>query len=251
MRKRLIAGNWKLNGDWSLCQQIAAAFAQLELGEARDADIVICPPVVFLAPFAQLLSEQSSPLVAGAQDTSTDSSGAHTGEVAASMLAAAGARYCIVGHSERRARFQESNQQVVDKMLQVNAAGCKPIVCVGESLETRDAGDELAFIRSQLLPIGRALQDQAVSFDNMAIAYEPIWAIGTGRSASPEQAQAMHQHIRMVMAEFGDAGQLRILYGGSVNADNAAALLAMPDVDGALVGGASLDPAHFVALATA
>lgn len=245
MRKRLIAGNWKLNGDWSLCQQMVAAADTAQF----ESDIVICPPAVYLSQFVRLLCDSSSRLKAGAQDVSADTGGAHTGEVSASMLADVGAQFGIVGHSERRERFGESNQYVADKMLRLCEAQLTPIVCVGESLDVREAGQTLAVIEEQLQPIGVALVQQGIDQASIAIAYEPIWAIGTGKSATPEQAQEVHAHIRDVMARFGDSTALRILYGGSVNAQNATALLGMDDIDGALVGGASLDPEQFLQLA--
>lgn len=249
MRKRLIAGNWKLNGDWTLCQQMVSMFAS----HHRQHDIVVCPPAVYLSRFAELIAAQSSQISVGAQDVSSEISGAYTGEIAANMLAESGVQYGIVGHSERRQHFAETDTQVAEKMLRLLAASITPIVCVGEALEVRDAGasQALAHIEAQLLPIIEALSESTspVSLDGICIAYEPIWAIGTGRSAIPEQAQEVHAHIRAVMQRYADADQLRILYGGSVNKDNAQALLAMQDIDGALVGGASLDPQHFAMLA--
>lgn len=247
MRKWLIAGNWKLNGDRALYENCVAAFS---LVQPHQADVVVCPPAVYLSPFAALIASQSSMLKLGAQDVSTESKGAYTGELAASMLAESGAEYAIIGHSERRQYFAETDQQVVQKMLHVCAANMTPIVCVGESFEEREAGRALSFIEAQLLPIAKAVVEQGLDMSRMVIAYEPIWAIGTGRSASPDEAQSIHAHIRTVMAGFGSSSELRIIYGGSVNPDNAEALLSMPDIDGALIGGASLNPEAFVALAS-
>jgi len=250
MRKRLIAGNWKLNGDWALCQQFVAAFAAAPATKPSQADVVICPTAVYLARFAELIQAKSSILQLGGQNVSTEIAGAYTGEIAADMLAECGAAFGIAGHSERRQCFAETDQQVVQKMLNLFAANILPIVCVGEPIEQREAGSAEAFIEAQLLPIASAVAEQGLSDKPMAIAYEPIWAVGTGKSATPEQAQSMHAYIRSVMGRFIHADQLRIIYGGSVTPDNATALMAMPDIDGALIGGASLDPKKFIALAS-
>ena len=254
MRKRLIAGNWKLNGNWALCQQFVDAFALLPAASLeaikQQADVVICPTAVYLSRFDALIQSTSSMLQLGAQDVSTQSQGAYTGEIAASMLVEAGAVFGIAGHSERRHRFAETDQQVVQKMLNLFAADVLPIVCVGEPIEQREAGSAEAFIEAQLLPIATAVAEHGLAGRPLAIAYEPIWAVGTGKSATPEQAQSMHAFIRSVMARFMDADSLRIIYGGSVTPANATALMAMADIDGALIGGASLDPEQFVALAS-
>ncbi|MGB2272224.1 MAG: triose-phosphate isomerase [Pseudomonadales bacterium] len=250
MRKRLIAGNWKLNGDWSLCQQFVAAFAaEKPAKQQADVDVIVCPPAVYLARFAELIQSESSLLQLGAQDVSTEKQGAYTGEIAATMLSELAVEYGIAGHSERRYRFAETDQQVVNKMLNLFAANVTPIVCVGEPIEQREAGKAEDFIESQLIPVATALAEQGLNGRPMAIAYEPIWAVGTGKSATPEQAQSMHAYIRSVIARFIDTDELRVIYGGSVTPDNATALMAMPDIDGALIGGASLDPKQFVALA--
>jgi len=250
MRKRLIAGNWKLNGDWSLCQQFVAAFAAEKAAKQQaDVDVIVCPPAVYLARFAELIQSESSLLQLGAQDVSTEKQGAYTGEIAATMLSELAVGYGIAGHSERRHRFAETDQQVVNKMLNLFAAKVTPIVCVGEPIEQREAGKAEDFIESQLIPVATALAEQGLNGRPMAIAYEPIWAVGTGKSATPEQAQSMHAYIRSVIARFIDTDELRVIYGGSVTPDNATALMAMPDIDGALIGGASLDPKQFVALA--
>ncbi|MDG1293107.1 MAG: triose-phosphate isomerase [Pseudomonadales bacterium] len=254
MRKRLIAGNWKLNGNWALCQQFVDVFASLPAASLdaikQQVDVVICPTAVYLSRFDALIQSTSSMLQLGAQDVSTQSQGAYTGEIAASMLVEAGAVFGIAGHSERRHRFAETDQQVVQKMLNLFAADVLPIVCVGEPIEQREAGSAEAFIEAQLLPIATAVAEHGLAGRPLAIAYEPIWAVGTGKSATPEQAQSMHAFIRSVMARFMDADSLRIIYGGSVTPANATALMAMADIDGALIGGASLDPEQFVALAS-
>lgn len=246
MRKRLIAGNWKLNGNWSLCEQMLWALSGENGFVAQsNTELVICPPAVYLSRLSQMISASGGPSKLGGQDVSADIDGAHTGELSAAMLAECGVQYGIVGHSERRLRFSETDQQVAQKMLRLSEASITPIVCVGEALAQRDAGQALAVIEAQLQPIGEALLANRIAIDSIAIAYEPIWAIGTGRSATPEQAQEVHAHIRSVMEQIEDASGLRIIYGGSVNADNAATLLAMADIDGALIGGAALDPQQF------
>ena len=254
MRKRLIAGNWKLNGDWVLCEQFVATFASLPAASLKaitqQTDVVICPTAVYLSRFDALIQSASSILQLGAQDVSTERQGAYTGEIAASMLAESGTGFSIAGHSERRHRFAETDQQVVQKMLNLFAANVLPIVCVGEPIEQREAGSAESFIEAQLLPVAAAIAEHGLVGRPMAIAYEPIWAVGTGKSATPEQAQSMHAYIRSVMARFMDADSLRIIYGGSVTPANATALMAMPDIDGALIGGASLNPEQFVALAS-
>jgi len=246
MRKPLIVGNWKLNGRRALCRQLAQA-----LSPSADVEVAICPPAVLLPPLAEALAEQDSAVCCGGQDVSLQSSGAFTGEISAAMLAEAGARYGIVGHSERREGFGENDQQVLDKARCLLAVGITPIICVGESLAQRQAGQALSYVTSQLQPLNEWLADSSHSLADLVVAYEPIWAIGTGETASAEQAQEVHQHIRAVLAAQGDSAALRLLYGGSVKADNAAQLLAMADIDGALVGGAALDGEQFAAIIAA
>lgn len=244
MRKCLIAGNWKLNGDHTLCEQFAGTTFPTE----PSLEIVICPPAVLLQSMHQLVKKHSSCLHLGAQDVSVEAQGAYTGEISAKMLHEAGAQYGIIGHSERRANFAETNEKVAIKMTQLLTANVSPIICVGESREARDQQQTLAVIEAQLSPIKAVLQQQGVSCAQIVIGYEPLWAVGSDQPATPEQAQQVHQHIRQWMADVPDADALRIIYGGSVTADNSAALLAMPDIDGALVGGAALNIDSFLGL---
>ena len=238
LRRKLVAGNWKMNGS-------RAALAELgPIAEAARAapgvDVAICPPYTLIT----LAAARASGLAIGAQDVHEKESGAYTGGVSAAMVKEAGARLVIVGHSECRARGTDTDAIVRAKAEAVLGQGLKAIVCVGESEEVRLARGHVACVVSQTLASLPELSGEA----ELIIAYEPIWAIGTGRTATPEDAAEMHAAIRKALAErFGDAGsRVRILYGGSVNAGNAAALFAVPDVDGALVGGASLTAAQFV-----
>ena len=251
MSQCLIAANWKLNGDWQLCQR----FIELQpLLSAKPVRVVLCPPAVYVQKLSDSLhsaaaSEVAQNMLVGAQNTAAQRSGAYTGELSAAMLADVGARYCIVGHSERRADFAETDQDVALKSAHLIAAGVTPIICVGEDLAQREAGQALTVIESQLLALADILKD--VSAD-IVIAYEPIWAIGTGVTATPEQAQAVHAFIRGKLAEKSPfcADNCRVLYGGSVNASNAETLLSERDIDGALVGGASLDVDAFLQIVT-
>jgi triosephosphate isomerase len=243
-RKRLVMGNWKMHGS------LAANAALLDglkagMARARDTELAVCAPFPYLAQLQAALS--GTPISWGAQDVSLHAQGAYTGEVAASMLADFGCRWVLCGHSERRALHGESSAQVAAKAASALAAGLSPVVCVGETLDDRDAGEAECVIGDQLEPV-LALGAEALA--RMVIAYEPVWAIGTGRTATPEQAQAVHAFIRAALEQQG-AGQVRILYGGSVKAANAAALFAQPDIDGALVGGASLVADEFLNIAAA
>lgn len=244
MRRTIIAGNWKLNGDKSLCERFVAAARG---SQKTAAEVLICPPAVWLTTLAEGLSSTS--WVAGGQNLASEESGAYTGEVSASMLVSAGATYTIVGHSERRSYYGESDELVARKAMLALAENLTPIVCVGEDLDCREAGNAEAFVEAQLLASLSGLD--AGQLEKVVIAYEPVWAIGTGVTASAEQAQSMHAHIRGVLAKKIDSEQVSILYGGSVNAKNAEQLMAQPDIDGALVGGASLKPEEFLAIVEA
>jgi len=209
----------------------------------------VCPPFPYLASVASQL--QGSAVELGAQNVSEHQAGAYTGEVASRMLRDVGCRYVIVGHSERRALYGESSAQVAEKMAAALGAGLVPILCVGEMLEEREAGSTEEVVGEQL---GAALERSGIAaFKGSVIAYEPVWAIGTGKTATPEQAQDVHRYIRSVLAEqdASVAETVQILYGGSVKGDNAAGLFAMPDIDGGLIGGASLKAADFLAIARA
>ena len=222
----------------------------LEGAPASDeVNLLVCPPYPYLAAVASLLEGSSVEL--GAQNVSEHENGAYTGEVAPAMLHDVGCRYAIVGHSERRTLYGESSNQVADKMAAALAAGLVPILCIGETLEERDAGSTEQVVGDQL---AAAIERNGIAaFAAAVIAYEPVWAIGTGKTATPEQAQDVHRYIRSVLAEHDAdvAENVQILYGGSVKGDNAAGLFGMPDIDGGLIGGASLKAADFLAIARA
>jgi triosephosphate isomerase len=243
-RVRLVMGNWKMHG--SLAAN-AALLGELVAGAGgvSGCELAVCAPFPYLAQVSAAL--EGSPVSWGAQDVSAHEQGAYTGEVSAAMLNDFSCRWALVGHSERRGMHGETDQLVADKAAAALKAGITPVVCVGESLEDREAGRTDSVISRQLAPV-LALGADAVA--QVVLAYEPIWAIGTGRTASPDQAQAVHAHIRGQLAALGTA-QVRIMYGGSVKAANAASLFAMPDVDGALVGGASLVSEEFLRIAAA
>jgi len=242
MRKLIVAGNWKLN---LLRAEAEALIKQLKATcETDAADVVVCPPYTALAVVKPLLI--GSRLGLGAQDLYWESSGAFTGEVSGPMLADAGCQYVIVGHSERRQYFGETNETVARKARAALASNLTPIVCIGETLAERDANKTLSVLASQLE--GALGAWTASEMQRIVLAYEPVWAIGTGRTATPEQAQEVHAFIRQWLAKkFGTpvSESIRIQYGGSVNAANAATLMGQPDVDGALVGGASLKAEAF------
>jgi triosephosphate isomerase (TIM) len=245
MRKKLVAGNWKMHG--SLAEN-AALLSALKPALA-GVEAVVCVPFPYLA---QAQSELAGSSIAwGAQNLSEHSKGAYTGEVSASMLRDFGCGYVIVGHSERRSLYGESDQQVAAKFIAAQAGGLVPILCVGESLEERESGITEQVVARQLNAVISAAGIGALA--NAIVAYEPVWAIGTGKTASPEQAQAVHAFIRGKIAglDAAIADGLVIQYGGSVKAANAAELFAQPDIDGGLIGGASLVAQEFVAICQA
>lgn len=248
-RRTLIAGNWKMNGLRADGVALAGALAaRLAEGPAPNCDLLICPPFP-LIPLVAAASAGSA-LAVGAQDCHPARSGAHTGDCSALLLADLGCGAVIVGHSERRADHAETDALVKAKAEAALSAGLTAIVCIGETLAQREAGRTIAVNRAQLLG---SLPDGAVP-ETLVIAYEPVWAIGTGRVATPEQAQEVHAAIRAILAErLGGraAAAIRLLYGGSMKPDNAARLLALPDVDGGLIGGASLVADDFWAIARA
>jgi triosephosphate isomerase (TIM) len=229
-RVRLVAGNWKMHGSRT---SVAALLDSLVKENPRNC--AVCPPYPYLAQVAERL--RGSAIAWGAQNVSEHAQGAYTGEVSAAMLAEFGCRYVIVGHSERRQLYGETDQQVAAKFAAVKAAGMVPILCVGETLQEREAGRTEEVVARQLAP---------VQFKDAVLAYEPVWAIGTGRNATPEQAQEVHAFLRKKVPS-GTA----IIYGGSVKPQNAAAIFAMPDVDGGLIGGASLVAKDFLEIAKA
>jgi triosephosphate isomerase len=243
MRRPLIAGNWKMHGSRAENAELIEALL-LGLPGQTPVEIVVCPPTVYLWETGRLL--KSSSIALGAQSVCADPLGAFTGEVSASMLKDVGCRYVIVGHSERRAIYKEDDALVARKFLAAQSQGLIPILCVGETLEERERGQTMQVVSRQLTAVldlaGAPVLKTAV------IAYEPVWAIGTGKNATPAQAQEVHAHIRAAIAgrDAKIAADVRILYGGSVKAANARELFAMPDVDGGLVGGASLKADEFL-----
>jgi triosephosphate isomerase len=241
MMRQLIAGNWKMNG---LTGEVSSILDPLLAATGMECELLVCPPATLLMAVADRL--RGSRILLGGQDCHANASGAHTGDISAPMLRDAGAGWVIVGHSERRADHAETDIMVQAKARAAHSAGLGVIVCVGETEQQRQSGQASAVVKSQLtgsLP---------AAFSGV-VAYEPIWAIGTGRTPTEEDVAAMHAHIRATLAaHLGDAGQaMRILYGGSVKPSNAASLLALPEVGGALVGGASLKAEDFLAIARA
>ena len=240
-RARLVLGNWKMHGNLA---ENAALLAELRAADASThCELGVCVPFPYLSQAADLLA--GSTVSWGAQDISYHDKGAYTGEVSGLMLKEFACRWALAGHSERRVLHGETDQIVAEKASAALSAGVTPVVCVGESLAQREAGSTLAVVQRQLEPV-LALGAQAVS--QMVLAYEPVWAIGTGLTATPEQAQEVHAAIRTALRALG-AGQVRVLYGGSVKAANAASLFAMSDIDGALVGDASLVAEKFLRIA--
>ena len=243
-RRSLVVGNWKMNGSAASNEALLAALKAAPLG---DAEVSVCVPAVYLHDVADSL--HGGAVHWGAQDCSSHESGAYTGEISAAMLAEFGCCHVIVGHSERRALHGESDALVAKKAAMARKHGLVPILCVGETLAEREAGQTEAVVGRQL---GAAIELLDKRIDGVVIAYEPVWAIGTGKTASPAEAQAVHAFLRKTLAAAGAAsGSLRILYGGSVKADNAAQLFDESDIDGGLIGGASLKAADFIAICRA
>ncbi len=248
MRDILVAGNWKMNGSSAFNADLVAGIVAGR-PDSGNVKLLICPPFPYLSAVAEAAA--GSGIAVGAQNVSEHASGAYTGEVAPSMLSDVGCEYVIVGHSERRTLYGETSEQVAEKFKATLGACMKPILCVGETLEEREAGSTEAVVDEQL---GAVLDAAGIAaFRSAVIAYEPVWAIGTGMTATPEQAQDVHRHIRSVLAghDAEVAEGTQILYGGSMKGDNAAGLLAKQDIDGGLIGGASLKAADFLAIATA
>jgi triosephosphate isomerase len=248
MRQPLVAGNWKMNGS---LDSITALVEGLKAGldSVTTAEMAVCPPFVYIPTVASLIGDASISL--GAQDVNDQEAGAHTGEIAPGMLTDAGCKYAIVGHSERRSIYGESDAFTASKFAAARKAGLVPILCVGELLEEREQGITEQVVSRQL--------DAVIDLEGIGalaeavIAYEPVWAIGTGKTATPDQAQDVHAYIRGKLAALDSAvaDKVQILYGGSMNPGNAAELLAMADIDGGLIGGASLKPADFLAIGAA
>jgi len=243
MRSILIAGNWKMNGS---LESVVELIEGIRAGSAGNSSLAVFPPAVFLMKVGGMLS--GTGIALGAQNVCDAEAGAYTGELSAAMLKECGCQYAIVGHSERRSLYQESDQLVAKRFLMAVASGIKPILCVGESLEEREAGITEDVVARQLDAV---IEARGVSvMAEGVIAYEPVWAIGTGKVATPEQAQSVHRFIREKIARLDEAvaQKIQILYGGSMNASNAGDLLTQPDIDGGLIGGASLKAADFLAI---
>jgi triosephosphate isomerase len=242
MRQPLVAGNWKMHGSRAENASLVSGLLDL-LQPGKRAEILLCPPFPYLMETGRLLKDSGVSL--GAQSVCAESQGAFTGEVSAAMLKDVGCRYVLVGHSERRQLFGESDALVARKFVAAQGQGLVPVLCVGETLEEREGGQTASVVSRQLEAV--LAVTGVTSLARAVIAYEPIWAIGTGRTASPDQAQEVHAMIRAKVAERDGTigGSVRILYGGSVKASNAQELFAMPDIDGGLVGGASLKADEF------
>jgi len=243
--KKLIVGNWKMNG--SLDANAALVTALQQDASAWHCDVAVCAPSVYLSQLKSLL--QGSRMTLGAQDVSAQESGAYTGEVSAAMLKEFGVRYVLVGHSERRQYHQESDATVAVKAQRALAAGITPIVCVGETLAQREAGQTEEVVKRQLAAV---VHTNGHCISEIVLAYEPVWAIGTGKTATPEEAQQVHQVLRaQLQAASQHADRVHILYGGSMNAGNAASLLVQADIDGGLIGGAALQASAFLSIIAA
>ncbi len=242
MRQSLIMGNWKMNGSREEGQQLAKALAD-GLGSVNQ-EVAVCVPFVYLSDIRNVLA--GSPIAVGAQNVADQASGAYTGEVSAAMLADCGVKYALVGHSERRSYYGDTSESVAKRFCQAQKQNVIPVLCVGETLEEREQNRTFQVVDEQLDAVIDAAGIEA--FANAVIAYEPVWAIGTGKTASDEQAQEVHHYIRQQIAKRSQAiaDKVQILYGGSVKPDNAKGLFAMPDIDGGLVGGASLDAKGFL-----
>ena len=249
MRKRMIAGNWKMNKTWGEGVVLAQGLADELKDGTGDVDVVVCPPAVDLKGVSEVIDQTSAPFALGGQNVYWEESGAFTGETAPSMLEAVGATHCIIGHSERRDYFGETDEDVNKKARALMAHGIVPISCCGESLEVREAGKHVEFVVDQIKKDTEGLEISDPS--KYVIAYEPIWAIGTGKTATADDAQEVCGAIRATLVEiFGEetAAGIRVLYGGSAKPENIAGFLEKEDVDGALVGGASLKADSFAAM---
>ena len=247
VRRPLVAGNWKMNGSLDSVDEFAARMTASELPD--NVTVVLLPPVAYLGRAAEKL--RGSAIQLGAQNAHTEVAGAYTGEVAPEMIRDLGAQWLLVGHSERREYCAETDELVARKFAAALRADLNPILCVGETLEQRQAGEAEAVVSAQIRAVAGSMSTE--DFARGVIAYEPVWAIGTGQTATPDQAQAMHAVIRAQLAGFDEpmAGQMRVLYGGSMNTENAQSLLAEPDIDGGLIGGASLKADGFGAIVAA
>lgn len=248
MRRPLVAGNWKMNGSRESVETLLNG-VKASIGDVGNTEVAVCPPFVYLPQAADALA--GSGIGLGAQNVCDRDSGAYTGEVSGAMLKEMGCAYAIVGHSERRSLYGETDALVAQRFLAAQRSGLTPIFCIGETLEEREAGDTEAVCARQIDAVLEVAGIEA--FTNAVVAYEPVWAIGTGKTATPEQAQAVHAFIRGKLAalDAGIAAKLRIQYGGSMKPGNAAELMAQPDIDGGLIGGASLQAEDFLAICKA
>lgn len=241
MRRSLVVGNWKMNGTLASAEALARGVVA---GLGSNVDVAVCAPYVFLPRLHEILKDTN--LALGSQNVADKESGAFTGEISAAMLSEVGCKYALVGHSERRSYYGDSNASVAARFCQAQSKGIVPILCIGETLEQREQDQTFAVIDEQL----QAVIDVAgiAAFASAVLAYEPVWAIGTGRTATDDQAQEVHYYIRQYLASKDQsiADNMQILYGGSAKPDNAKGLFAMPDIDGGLIGGASLDADSFL-----
>jgi len=247
MRQKIVAGNWKMNKSFSEAEELLDLIAEQQAQYEGDVQLIVCPPAVYL----ELATDYSEeyPMLVGAQDVSRYIKGAYTGEVSASMLESMGVTHCIVGHSERRKYFGETDKVIAEKIQNLLSFGITPIYCCGETLEERNGNNHREVVADQISEALFHLTDEEMG--EIIIAYEPVWAIGTGVNATPQQAQEMHDFIRrFILDKYGNevANDIPILYGGSCNAQNAKELFSMPDVDGGLIGGASLTVEGFLAI---
>ncbi len=245
MRRTLIAGNWKMNGSLASINELMNGIKS-GLSDVTNADMAVCPPAVYIPAVRELIGDAHIGL--GSQNVCDQASGAFTGELAASMLKEFDCQYAIIGHSERRSLYGESDELVARRFAMAVESGLIPLFCIGETLEERESGVTEDVVSRQIDAVINTQGVEAIA--KCVIAYEPVWAIGTGKTASPEQAQAVHAYIRGKLAALNAevAEKVQILYGGSMNAGNAAELLSQPDIDGGLIGGASLKPEDFLAI---
>ncbi len=252
MRKKWVIANWKMNGEALFIKEWAQSAEAFERYISADLKIVICPSFPYLGMLKQsFLNHKAASLWVGAQNVSEQLSGAFTGEVSASMLVDAGVQAAIIGHSERRHIYHETNELIAQKVEVALSHHLTPILCIGETLDQRESGVTYQVLKGQLAPVINLIGTQL--FSQIIIAYEPVWAIGTGKTATPELAEETHADIRKILAEYDLvlASQMSILYGGSLKPDNAADLFSQPNIDGGLVGGASLLPCDFLAIVNA
>lgn len=250
-RKKIVAGNWKMNLNVVEANHLATAICSHLTEKQQQIEVILIPSFPFITEIRKIIAEQNGIFV-GAQNCHTNNKGAYTGEVSASMLASVGCKYILVGHSERRLYFKETDEELTLKIKEALKENIKPIFCIGETLEERNSNNHFGIVSQQLTQVLATISQH--DFKNIIIAYEPVWAIGTGLTATTEQAQEMHAHIREIISKIYTteiANNTSILYGGSCNAQNAQSLFACPDVDGGLIGGASLKATDFFEIITA